>query len=525
MGNNILLIENDASFAREVTGALEANGFGVRTTGDGKEGLELAFDLSPDLIVLCVELPRMSGYSVCNKLKKDDALRGIPLVIISAEATPETFEQHRKLKTRAEDYLIKPFPPQTLVEHVASLLGVPLQADPEAEVVTLDDVELEATPLEVEGEAAVGAAVPDEDEDLRMLDDAFDSISRGDAGVDEPPAKAPPAPRGAPVAAPPAMAAQAAAPPPAAVAELEMEMAAALEALDEPLAPTAAATAPPSAAASAVIPPPPLRPRPPRADGPRPVVRLVEPEPEPLMAEHRHPVGGEDPVVLRAELDEVRQALEERSTEAASLRGELARFRDTAAGVERETGSRDSELKSARARLEAAQGSIRRLEADLRASREEGHRAHDRVAALENDLAGLRGRLENEVATARARLEAAEQLASARGSEVAAAMTKAESLERSLEEARTEITVTQNEAEELRGEVDRRSAELRRRVQELEAAATRNEERVAKALQRIKADEKLRERLRAALDGVAEMLDDRPSPDVAAAGGPERPAG
>jgi len=37
----------------------------------------------------------MSGYSVCNKLKKDESLRTIPLVVISAEATPETFEQHR----------------------------------------------------------------------------------------------------------------------------------------------------------------------------------------------------------------------------------------------------------------------------------------------------------------------------------------------------------------------------------------------------------------------------------------------
>ncbi len=519
MGTNVLLIENDPVFAREATAALEGAGFGVRVTGDGKEGLELAFDLAPDLIVLCVELPRMSGYSVCNKLKKDDRLRSIPLVIVSAEATPETFEQHRKLKTRAEDYLIKPFAPRVLVDHVAALLGVTAPDEPEAEVVTLDDVELE--PVPAGDEPPLASAPVEEDEDLRMLDDAIDSISRGDAGLDEPPAMPPPSPRTTPVS-PPAIppSAAKAAPPPAAVAELELEMAAALEALDEPVpAPAPAAVPPPPPAA--FTPPVPPRARP-AGPAPRPVVRLVEPEPETFAASADVTAG--DPVVLRAELEELRRSLEEHSAEATSLRSELARLREAATATEG-AAPRDSELKSARARLEAAQGSIRRLEADLQASREEGHRAHDRVAGLEADLAGLRTRLEGELATLRTRLEAAEQLASSRGGEVAAAQTRAESLERALEELRTELSVTQAEADELRTEADRRSAELRRHVQELEAAAARAEDRLAKALQRAKADERLRERVRAAVEAISGILDDRAAPDAAAGGGPERPAG
>ena len=102
--SKILLIESDGPFAQDLSTALEARGLEARVTADGKEGLDLAKVDRPDLIVLCVELPKMSGYSVCNKLKKDDQLKSIPLVIISAEATPETFEQHRKLKTRAEGY-------------------------------------------------------------------------------------------------------------------------------------------------------------------------------------------------------------------------------------------------------------------------------------------------------------------------------------------------------------------------------------------------------------------------------------
>ena len=115
MSKTVLLIESDPKFAGDMSAALESRGFGVRTSSDGKEGVELARALRPDCVVLCVELPGLSGYSWCNRLKKDDVLKAIPLVITSSEATPETFEQHRKLKTRAEDYLIKPFLPATLV--------------------------------------------------------------------------------------------------------------------------------------------------------------------------------------------------------------------------------------------------------------------------------------------------------------------------------------------------------------------------------------------------------------------------
>jgi DNA-binding response OmpR family regulator len=118
MSKKILLIESDPSFAREMAGALEARGLDPRITGDGREGLELARADRPDLVVLSVELPRMSGYSVCQKFKKDDALRSIPLVLTSAEATQETFDQHRKLKARADEYLLKPFDTAALLEAV-----------------------------------------------------------------------------------------------------------------------------------------------------------------------------------------------------------------------------------------------------------------------------------------------------------------------------------------------------------------------------------------------------------------------
>ena len=101
MPKKILLIENDAAFGASLSDSLEATGFEVRLTGDGKEGLDLARDYAPDAIVLCVELPGMSGYLICQKLKKDETLKAVPLVLTSAEATEETFEKHTTLKARA----------------------------------------------------------------------------------------------------------------------------------------------------------------------------------------------------------------------------------------------------------------------------------------------------------------------------------------------------------------------------------------------------------------------------------------
>src|SRR5512136_757099 len=252
MQKNVLLIESDTSFARAMSAALELRGYGVRTSPDGKEGFELARALHPDCVVLCVELPGLSGYSWCNRLKKDGSLKSIPLVITSSEATPETFDQHRKLKTRAEDYLLKPFQPETLVERIGALVGPSGSSSEDEELVTLEDVELEGASAEA------APPSPEEDVDLRMLDDAFDNISRGD---DEPSAHAP----GAPASEPPLTLMPEADESPA-LSGFDRDMAAALAALAEEAAeaskvpPLAHPEAPdPFRAAPPPPPPPPSR--------------------------------------------------------------------------------------------------------------------------------------------------------------------------------------------------------------------------------------------------------------------------
>jgi len=589
MSKTVLLIESDPKFARDMSAALESKGFGVRTSSDGKEGVELARALRPDCVVLCVELPGLSGYSWCNRLKKDDALKAIPLVITSSEATPETFEQHRKLKTRAEDYLIKPFLPATLVERVGALVGMPEapSADDE-ELITLADVELDG---------AGGATATEEDADLKMLDDAFDSISGGGGG-DEPSTRAP----GAPVSEPPLTLLPDADESPA-ILDLDREMAEALASL------AAEASAPARVAPLAP-------PRPPRP------VRLVEPTVESVAADDETSLLLEDVEVLptidvtaesaavaeaaaaaaaaaaasaaalqasQAEvraLQETARTLQEEGRalqEAARARSEeIDRLRSTSAGWENEVGSRNAELASTRTRLESVEESVRALASSLDTDREALRLSRDRSSELERELNALRPHL-----------EASEKAASARGAEAIEAVDRAEGLERTVEEARAEAAAARADAEtlraeaaaaraeaetlradgdtlrseaetlraegvnlraevvHLRGEVEglraesanvrteaegfraaaaafrtqaeARAAELAQQLEESEAQVAQHEDRVLQAYQKIKSDEKIREKTRKALAMVIQVLEERsPGDGTAPPATPER---
>src|SRR6478735_7543672 len=68
--------------------------------------------------------PRVNGFSVCNKLKRDAALKDVPLIIMSSDSTEETFEQHRRLRTRAEDYLHKPISFDALLARIQPFVKI-----------------------------------------------------------------------------------------------------------------------------------------------------------------------------------------------------------------------------------------------------------------------------------------------------------------------------------------------------------------------------------------------------------------
>ena len=124
MAIKVLVFESDAAFAGELRTELGKLGCTTSIVDDGNVGLQQAVSDRPDLILLSIELPRMNGFSVCNKLKKDASLKDVPLIIMSSESSDETFEQHRKLRTRAEDYVHKPIAFGELLQHIQPFIAL-----------------------------------------------------------------------------------------------------------------------------------------------------------------------------------------------------------------------------------------------------------------------------------------------------------------------------------------------------------------------------------------------------------------
>jgi CheY-like chemotaxis protein len=130
MAFRVLLVEPDTGLAEEVRRAFGPVGFTVTTLATGEQAVERCRDEHPDLILLAAELPDMSGFSVCNRLKR--AITGVPLLLYTAEATDAAIEAHRSTRTRADDYLKKPFDLAELLGRAAALLHADAPSAPPA---------------------------------------------------------------------------------------------------------------------------------------------------------------------------------------------------------------------------------------------------------------------------------------------------------------------------------------------------------------------------------------------------------
>src|SRR5580692_4399096 len=166
MLNKVLVFESDPAFAGELRAEFGNLGCTVSVVDDGNVGLQQASIDKPDLILLSIELPRMNGFSVCNKLKKDAKLKDVPLIIMSSESSEETFDQHKKLRTRAEDYVHKPIAFGELLEHVQQFVSVgdpAVQAD--SAIVIDDEIEVGSADYLLDD-----AAITEDESDITELE-------------------------------------------------------------------------------------------------------------------------------------------------------------------------------------------------------------------------------------------------------------------------------------------------------------------------------------------------------------------
>jgi DNA-binding response OmpR family regulator len=119
--DKILIIDDEPDIVETLTLMLQARNYEVVTALDGMEGLSKVKTERPDITLLDIMMPGISGYDVCQKLKTNNDTKRMPVIMLTAKGENEAVTKARK--AGADDYIVKPFNLPTLVNKVNKLLA------------------------------------------------------------------------------------------------------------------------------------------------------------------------------------------------------------------------------------------------------------------------------------------------------------------------------------------------------------------------------------------------------------------
>jgi DNA-binding response OmpR family regulator len=471
MSKRILLIDSDENFAHGLQAAILASGFTAVTATDSEQGMTLAREEGPDLIVVCVEAQPTNGYMLCTRLKKDDQLKGIPVILTSANATEDSFEKHKKLKTRAEEYLIKPFAPALFLQKASALLGVALPSGDNGDEPLEDEIlSMEDEPL------GLGDLVADEDEPIHLTDREAAAAHEPEAEILEESVEVDIEVEESPVEEAPLEESY--------LEETSVEAAAQndedLQMFDRAF--DAIGMLGEEAPAA-----------PEKAQRPKPAAPRAVPAPPRAVPAPRIEERSDDDLALDAldALDESPQVVLDEPIQRQAPAGRPSSVRGVQPASKARTGQLDEGVRRAAD-----------LDAGLQARKAENEiqRLKDELAEKERELVDLQAQTQ-ELRDEAVSREAASKAAQQRADALAAAAKK---FERELSQLREQLDAVTGEKELLSEERE----ELRQKVAAAEAEATRNEERAVKAYQKMKGDERLREKTRKALQVALQLLEE-----------------
>ncbi len=139
----ILVVDDEPDVTELVAYHLKAKGFHVETLNDATASISKARAYHPDLLILDIMMPHLSGIQVCRILRTDNKLAKVPIIFLTAKAEPQ--DRIEGLESGADDYLSKPFSPKELVLRVESILRRVSGPAPEtAQKIQIGDIALDS---------------------------------------------------------------------------------------------------------------------------------------------------------------------------------------------------------------------------------------------------------------------------------------------------------------------------------------------------------------------------------------------
>ena len=121
MAKKILIADDEPNIVVSLEFLMKQKGYEVKTVGNGEDALRTIAEFAPDLVLLDVMMPRLSGYEVCQKMRENPAWSGIRIVMLSAKG--REIEVSKGMAVGADAYVTKPFSTSDLMAQVRALLG------------------------------------------------------------------------------------------------------------------------------------------------------------------------------------------------------------------------------------------------------------------------------------------------------------------------------------------------------------------------------------------------------------------
>lgn len=117
----ILIVDDDVTITELMKALMMMEGHQPTTVNDSMKAIEVATEVDPDLIILDLMMPGLSGFELCEMMHQDPRFANIPTLVVSARDDPES--KAKALRAGARDYLIKPFGVDDLIRKVKELTG------------------------------------------------------------------------------------------------------------------------------------------------------------------------------------------------------------------------------------------------------------------------------------------------------------------------------------------------------------------------------------------------------------------